>query len=100
MIAPKRVDVRALVGLQALHLLRRHVLRRADDHALGRHAGRAQGPRDPEVHDLGVPFFIHHDVLGFEVAVDDAQVVSFGQAFADLLGDGDGSSRPEAPRSP
>ena len=93
----QRVDVRPLVGVLALDLLGRHVLGRPDDHSLGGHAGGAQGAGDPEVHDLGVPLFIHHDVLGLEVPVDDAQVVGLGQPFADLLGDGDRSAGRQRP---
>ena len=84
----QRVDVRARVGLLALDLLGRHVLGRPDHHAGARDPLGLDRAGDPEIHDPGVAVAVDHDVLGLEVAVDDAQAVGFRQALADLPGDG------------
>ena len=52
---------------------------------------------DAEVHDPGVAVAVDHDVLGLEVAVDDAQPVGLGQALGDLPGDGDGLADGQGP---
>src|SRR5690606_34321628 len=93
------IDVRAAVGFQALDLLGRHVFGRADDAPLGRDPAGPDGPGDPAVEDLGVPLLVEHDVAGLEVAVDDARVVGFAQAAADLPGDGHGRGNVEPPRT-
>ena len=93
------IDVRAAVGLQALDLLGRHVFGSADDAPLGRDPAGPDGPGDPEVEDLGVPLLVDHDVARLEVAVDDARVVGFAQAAADLLGDGHDRGDVEPPRT-
>ena len=96
---PQRIDIRALVDLLPLDLLRRHVLRRPDHHPGARDPFPPERPGDPEVHDPGVPVLVHHDVLGLQVAVDDPEVMGLRQAFAHLLGDRNGPARPELARS-
>ena len=53
------------------------------------------GPGDAEVHDPRIAVLVDHDVLGLQVAMDDAQMMGLHQAFADLLGDRHGPARPE-----
>ncbi len=84
---PQGIDVRALVDLGRLRLLGRHVLGRADHDAGTGEPRRVERPGDAEIHHLGVPLAVDHDVLGLEVAVDDAQPVRLGQPLGDLLGD-------------
>ena len=52
--------------------------------------------REPEVEDLGEPVAGHHDVLGLEIAVDDARAMGLGEALGDLRGQVD---RPASARS-
>ena len=56
----------------ALGLLRRHVSRRAHQHAGLRHAVHFHRPRQPEVHHRDPAAAVYHDVLRLEVAVNDA----------------------------
>jgi hypothetical protein len=99
MITPQGVDVDAGVeGVVAARLLRRHVERRAQDHAgLGqaRRVGLAgvglpQRLRDAEVDDLDEVLVLaaeQEDVVGFDVAVDDALGVGGAERRGDLPGD-------------
>jgi hypothetical protein len=45
--------------------------------------------RQPEIHDLHLSGFRHHDVAGFDIAVDDAFGVRGFEAFGDLRGEVD-----------
>ena len=88
------------VGLLAVHLLGRHVFRRPDHHV--RRPVMPLGldrTGDAEVHDPGVAVAVDHDVLRLEVAMDDAEAVGFGQAFADLAGEADRLADRQAARS-
>ncbi len=80
-----RVEVRPRVDLLALRLLRREVLRGADDgRGLGhRHAGVTHGAGDAEVHDLDLAVARQHDVGRLDVAVDDAGSVRVLQGLED-----------------
>ncbi len=110
----ERPDVRPLVDRAAPRLLRSHVGRRAQDHPELRAVRRGQRRRlhqrrrarqitgrnrtgarrrihrlgQAEVEDLGLSFYGSFDVLGLEIAVDDALLVGFLQRFRDLLRDG------------
>ena len=82
----ERVDVGARVDGLALHLLRRHVRRRAD-HAARR--GQAllvvDELGDSEVEDLRLAAIGDQDVVGLDVAVDDAEVVRDADRRKELL---------------
>ena len=82
------VEVAPRVAPLALHLLRRHVVRRPDrlGQARPRHLPERRVERDAEVDELHPAVRGDHDVLGLEVAVDDAVVVQVGER----VGDGDG----------
>ena len=71
----RREQVRAPVHAVAERLLRRHVVRRAEDDALLRHLGRAHAGQ-AEVHDLDLAAGSEPDVRRLDVAVDDALRVS------------------------
>jgi hypothetical protein len=47
------------------------------------------GSSDAEVHNLGPTAGLDHDVLGFEIAMDDTQIMGFDKTFDDLSGDVD-----------
>ena len=88
--------------LLGLRLLRRHVVRRAEGRARLRHAlvGAALGAlefRDAEVEHLGevgiAAALDQVDVLGLEIAVDDALGVRFGQRLAHLIHDVDDAAQ-------
>ena len=83
------VEVRTPVDPFALRLLRRQVEDRPDDQAL---AGDTRGERErqPKIGQLGGAVGGENDILGLEVAVDDAQPVSVGQRLAQLAGNDDG----------
>ena len=88
----EREDVRARVDA-ALHLLGRHVRRRSHDHSGRgderrrlRPVGRIQ-PRQTEVQDLhadAVAAGSQHDVLGLEIAMDDAALMRVRECVGEL----------------
>ena len=90
----ERVQVGRLVDLRAARLLRREVLRGADDRALLGHLARA-GARDAEVRDLQVPLAVDEHVVRLDVAVDEAVPVREPQRREDLprVVDGDRHGR-------
>ena len=84
---PQRVDVAAEVHVVAARVLGAHVLRRAQ-HVSG---GGGRVPLlgqvllgDVEVHEVGHPPAVQHDVGGLHVAMDDPHVVQGLQAGSDL----------------
>jgi hypothetical protein len=89
---PQREDVRPRVRLQAPRLLRRQITRRP--HHGARHRLRPLGPglgpvppgelREPEVEDLREAVRRQEQVLGLEIAVQDAPGVCGLQPTADL----------------
>ena len=101
----QREDVAAPVELLAAGLFGAHVAERAHDRAGdGLDAAAGQGPGEidgqgglvgdgldelgqAEVEELGVAVPGDHDVVGLDVAVEDAGVVGLGQALGDLDGD-------------
>ena len=100
---PKREDVRRVVHGLAAHLLGRHVADGAEHDAgsVPRVCGRAGlvDGRDrvrlrqlgqAEVEDLHAAVVGDEEVLGLEVAMDDAVVVRGGEAVGDLDGVVDG----------
>ena len=91
----ERVDVGTCVDRAARDLLRRHVARGSDAASFDREPGRCLvgHPRDAEVEHLDVqPRQIapHADVLGLDVAMNDALVVCVGERLGDLERDGEG----------
>ncbi len=86
----EREHVRAGISPAALQLLGRHVARRADQHArLGHLHGtrvvlRHIGPGEPEIQDLDAPVGRAHDVLGLQIAMDDATGVGRRQRRGDV----------------
>jgi hypothetical protein len=118
----ERENVGAIVDLLAERLLRRQIGERPRHPGRSRRHGRpgpprrsrgpgirgpdrgvsacgtARGPRrQPEVEDLGVPLGGHDDVVGLEVAVDQACGVRVGQRIRDLDGEIDRSARVQRP---
>ena len=90
----ERKDVGAMVDGQAAHLLGRHVAERPEHGAgVGLHVGDAGFLRrrrrdrlgETEVEDLDVIVAPDHDVLGLQIAMDDAARVGGGDAARDLL---------------
>ena len=90
----QRIDVGPHVDGVTQHALGRHVGRRPSDHA-GLGHGHALGqrgcPRDAEVQHLHVAVAVgpgrQEDVLGLEIPVDDALLVSLSQRRTDLPDD-------------
>ena len=76
-------------------LLGRHVLGRADKRAGLRHACHLERPGNSKIHDGDAPFYVHHDVLRLQVAVNDALAVRCIQGAADLRDDFAGLIRGE-----
>jgi hypothetical protein len=99
--APEREDVGPVVDDATADLLRRHVADGAHHHAglgLAQHRppvgclavdqrARLDLPRQAEVEDLHAPVGSDEDVLGLQVAMDDALVVSSGEAIGDRSAD-------------
>ncbi len=81
------INIRPLVCLFPVHLLRAHVIGGSDDHSLCRQSLVFLRPGNPEVHDLGVALLIDHDVLGFQIPVHDPQTVGLCQSVGHLQSD-------------
>ncbi len=86
-----RPEVRSL----APRLLGAHIRHRADDQPGSGLSGsrssrlrcvRFRRSRETEVHDLDPSVRRHHDVVGFQIAVDDAGIVGGRESFGDLMG--------------
>ena len=76
----ERIDVRAVVHGLALAPARRHVFERSHHRAeRGGGSGAAHRSRDPEVHDQRAAVGGDHDVLGLQIAMDDADLVRRGE---------------------
>jgi len=69
------IDVGAPVERLRAGLLRTHVMRRADGHPGARELAARRRLRDPEIGDHRQPVLVEHDVVGLDVAVDDAALV-------------------------
>ena len=95
----ERKQVGARVERQALRLLGRHVVRRADDGPVRGQVGcpdvarrlvRRRQILDPlgeaEVHDLHVPLLGQHDVGGLQIAVQKPAGMGFLERLGDLSG--------------
>ena len=77
---PQRPDVAARIRLRPLQLLRRHVVRRADERAVVGHRGRgALG--EPEIHDLYRALAHAHEIRRLDVSVNDSTLVGEAQGF-------------------
>ena len=81
------VEVVARVGGPAEGLLRGHVCRRADDHALDGEPGVRSQIREPEVAELHRALGGEPDVRGLQVAMDDATVMGVLEGARDLVGE-------------
>ena len=85
------VNIGALVAAFALDLFGRHVIGRA--HGRGEadegHAPGLGGLGDAKIHDANGAVPAEHDVLRFEIAVDDVLPVQVVQGVADPAGNGD-----------
>jgi hypothetical protein len=79
-------DVGALVGALSAHLFGRHVAHRAEDGAFAGAAlcGRRRQLGDAEVEDLEPALVRDEQILGLEIAVDDAFVVGGAQPLGKL----------------
>ena len=80
----ERVEVALGVDVLAQGLLGRDVVGRAQHAAVGRQPLLVERAGDPEVGDLGRALLVDEDVLGLDVAVDDAAVVGGAQRAGDL----------------
>ncbi len=84
----QRIQVAGRLQLVALHLLGRHVQRRADGMApASATAVRVVDLGDGEIHHLGHAVRRHHDVTGLDVAVEDALGVRILQRLGALEDD-------------
>jgi hypothetical protein len=77
-------DVAAMIDRPSEHLLGGHVVERADQRAVARHA-RALDACDAEVEDADAVAAVDHQVRRLDVAVDDAAAVGVVEPGADLL---------------
>jgi hypothetical protein len=87
-------DVGAMIRRRATYLFRRHVADRAEHDSGGRVESRhrrarrlrqrRRQPRQPEVEHLHATVIGQEDVLGFDVAMDDALVMSGAKRAHDL----------------
>jgi hypothetical protein len=80
----ERVDVRLAVDVVAERLLGRDVVGRAEHAAVGGQALVVERAGDAEVGDLGRALLVDQDVLGLDVAVDDAARVRGAERARDL----------------
>ena len=80
----QRVDVGALIERDSLHLLGRHVVRRADDPPRFGQAGILERLGQSEVGDGHAPAAVDENVLRLQVAMNHALLVRRLQPFADL----------------
>jgi len=71
----ERIEIAPRIGRAAHRLLRRDVGDRADEHALLGEARLVEGYGEPEIPELRRPVAREPDVLGLEIAVDDAEAV-------------------------
>ena len=82
----QRVHVTANIATLSLNLFRRHVIgcskRRCEGR--GRDLGRAFEKRRSEVHQLDLAGLCDEDVVRLDVAVNDAEIVTVVQRFAQL----------------
>ena len=69
--------------------------RRAEHGAGHRERLRIEQPGEAEVHQLHLPVARHHDVVGFDVAVDDARLVRHAEGARDLERDHGADFRPQ-----
>ena len=85
-------DVAAAVQVAVAHgLLDAHVRGRPDDDALlGPVPGRAELAREPEVGDEGAVVLVEQDILGLDVAVNDAHLVGGLKGSRDVAENLDG----------
>ncbi len=107
----EREEIDAVIDVLPGRVLRRHVVRRPEHHALGRQALAVAGgevperERDPEIEDarrlLAVRAPLDEHVVRLEVAVDHAVIVRVLEAVAELPGDVRGAlaHRAARPRS-
>ena len=78
-------EVRTLVRVLAVILLRRHVGKRPDEHS-GLGLGSFHHPRNAEVHDLDDAFLAEHHVSGLDVAVNNSALVGVVESATGLDG--------------
>jgi hypothetical protein len=82
------VEIGAAVDRAAARLFGTHVVRRADDRAGAGHAQRGfVRARDAEIGEDGRAVFAQQDVVGLDVAVDDAFFLRIGKRRGDLARD-------------
>ena len=84
-----RIDVAPGVGGSPERLLRRHVVRRPDHHAVERELLVRLPAREPEIEDRDGARVLDHHVLRLEVAVDDPELVRGLAPERDLAQDRD-----------
>ena len=83
----ERIDVCAVIGFTAGHLLGCEVVRGAEQHADLRRPGFRQRARQTEIGDLHVTVGGDQDVLGLDVAVDDSGSARMLESSGNLLAD-------------
>jgi hypothetical protein len=81
------VEVAARFRVPPERLLRRHVRKRPHDRVLAGQARAFAAQRQPEISEVGDPVLAQPDVVGLDVAVDDAATMSVFQRVAHLLRD-------------
>ena len=73
----KRKDIAAAVYIGALCLLRRHICRSTQGVTRGSDPGSVDCFCKAEIHNFDPAFFCEHDIVGFNVAMDDIRGVSY-----------------------
>ena len=92
----QRVDVRSAIECNPLHLLRRHVMRRADHLPRFGQRGVLDGLGQTEIGDQDLPPPVDENVLRLEIAMDDALIMRRLQPLADLPEDVDDARQRQA----